>query len=354
MKRISFILVFTFLAMLLPLTVQAATEAEYYQQGVDLFDQGNYEEALHRFEEAAELNPSESIYYDWQGSCLYHMVAFDEALPAFEKALALEPYYSTYEYKGACLAALGRMTEALEAFDESIALYPYQNNYFWKAAILLDLQRLPEAAGVYLAVAGLNDADNEAEALAYNNAGYVLYLDRRYPEAMNAVEKGLALKQDKPSLYKNKGLILEAQGNFTSAMENYTRALEIDPEYEAALTAQRSLNAKLYGVAPDSGEFVEWDEIKLYVSLDKVWTITFNRPVDLDSAKAGIYIADEENNHFNLKIEAGSDAAQLKVSLEDGQSWPSSKKLALYIPSTVKSDDGAKMFNGIKMVFLTK
>lgn len=354
MKKTGFIIGLTFLMLLFPLTAQAATESEFYEQGVALFEQGKYEEALHCFEEAAALNPDEPVYYDWQGSCLYHMVAFDEALLAFDKALALEPYYSTYEYKGVCLAVLGQTSEALEAFEDSITLYPYQNNYFWKAAILMDLKRLPEAAATYLAAAGLSDADNNAKALAYNNAGYVLYLDRQYSAAMNAVQNGLALKQDKPSLYKNKGLIFEAQGNYTSALENYSRAVEIDPEYEPALTAQRNLTAKLYGEVPGNSGVVEWDEIKLYVSVDKVWTITFNRPVDLDSAKANITVTDEENNPISLKIEAGSNTNQIKISVLDGQSWPSSKKLTLFIPSTVESADGAKMFNGVKMIFVTK
>ncbi|MBP7175610.1 MAG: tetratricopeptide repeat protein [Thermoclostridium sp.] len=354
MKKTGWMIGLAFLLVLFPLTAQAATESEYYEQGVALFGQGNYEDALKSFEEAARLNPEESVYYDWQGSCLYHMVAFDEALLAFDKALALEPYYSTYEYKGACLAVLGRTSEALAAFDDSIALYPYQNNYFWKAAMLMDLNRLPEAAATYLDAVGLDGVDNNAKALAYNNAGYVLYLDKQYAAAMNAVQNGLALKQDKPSLYKNKGLILEAQGFYTSAMENYDRALEIDPTYESALTARRNLNANLYDVVPTSTEAVDWDEIKLYVSVDKVWTITFNRPVDLNSAKANITVTDDEENNYSIKVEAGNDATQIKVSPDNEQGWPPSKKLTLFIPSAVGSTDGAKMFNGIKMIFVTK
>ncbi|ATW26760.1 Ig-like domain-containing protein [Candidatus Formimonas warabiya] len=356
MKRSGLIIILTLLMITFSFSraAQAATELEYYEQGVDLFNQGNYEEALHNFEAAGTINPHESVYFDWQGSCLYHMVALDEALLAFDKALALEPYYTTFEYKGVCLAALGRPEEALEAFNESIALYPYQNNYFWKAAILLDLQRFDQAAGTYLSVVALNDTDNEAKALAYNNASYLLYLNQNYTEAMEAVENGLALEPDKSNLYKNKGLILEAQGNYHEALENYNEALEIDPNNQAALTAQRNLIARLNGEEPDSTGMVEWEEIKLYVPLDKVWTITFNRPVDLESAQNNIYIADEENKHLSLKIEAGNDANEITVSLSDGQSYAAAQRYTLFVPANVKSVNGVKMINGVKMDFFTK
>ncbi len=349
------LIVFMVMALIFsfPCWAQAATESEYYQQGVDQFNQGNYEEALHNFEEAADLNPAESVYYDWQGSCLYYLVAFDEALLAFNKALALEPYQTTYEYKGACLAALGRSEEALAAFEQSIALHPYQNNYFWKAAILIDLQRFSEASATYLTVAALNDINNETKALAYNNAAYVFYLSHNYAEAMTAVENGLALKSDKPNLYKNKGLILETQGNYDEALTNYDQALQIDPQNEAALTARRNLLARLNQDELNPSEYVEWEEIKLYVPLDKVWILTFNRPVDINTARENIYIADEGNNHLNLKIEAGDNANQIRVCLSDGQSYLPAQRYTLCLPAEVASINGVKMLNGIRMEFIT-
>ncbi|MEN6350358.1 MAG: tetratricopeptide repeat protein [Syntrophomonas sp.] len=349
------LIIFTVLALVLSFSqfAEAATEQEYYDQGVELFNQGNYEDALHHFEEAASLNPSESAYYDWQGSCLYYLVAFDEALPAFNKALALEPYYTTYEYKGVCLAALDRLEEALAAFEQSIALHPYQNNYFWKAAVLVDLQEFNQAADTYLTVAVLNGISDENKALAYNNAAYVLYLGQNYAAAMTAAENGLALKPDKPNLYKNKGLILEAQGNYDEALENYNRALQIDPENEASLTARRNLLARLNKDQLDPSEYAEWEEIKLYVPLDKVWTIKFNRPADLRTAQEYIYIADSNNNRLNLEIEAGTNADEIKILLGDGQNYLPATRYTLFVPANVASASGAKMLNGIKMDFIT-
>ncbi|MEN6460494.1 MAG: tetratricopeptide repeat protein [Syntrophomonas sp.] len=350
------LIIFTILALVLsfPNFAQAATELEYYQQGVELFNQRNYEEALHNFEEAASLNPNESVYYDWQGSCLYYLVAFDEALQSFNKALALEPYYTTYEYKGVCLAILGHSEEALSAFDQSIALHPYQNNYFWKAAIQVDRQEFKDAADTYLAIAALNDISIETKALAYNNAAYVLYLSQKYAEATTAVENGLALKPDKANLYKNKGLILEAQGNCDEALENYYQALQIDPDNEASLTARRNLLARLNGDELDPSEYVEWEEMKLYVPLDKVWTLTFTRPVDLKTAQKYIYIADEENNRLNPEIKAGDNANEIKVCLSDAQSYSPAKRYTLFVPANVASTNGVIMINGVTMDFITK
>lgn len=350
------LIIFAVLVLVLSFSpfAEAATEQEYYQQGLDLFNQGNYEEALPNFEEAAALNPTRSEYYDWQGSCLYYLVAFDEALLAFNQALALEPYYTTYEFKGVCLAALGRSEEALAAFEQSIALHPYQNNCFWKAAILVDLKKYNEAADTYLSVAALNNIDNETKAQSYNNAGYVLYLNQNYTGAMTAIENGLALKSDKPNLYKNKGLILEARGDYDEALAHYNQALQIDAQNEAALTARRNLLARLNKDELDPSEYVEWEEIKLYVPLDKVWTITFNRPVDLKTAQEYIYIADDDNNRLSLTIEVGDNANQIRVSLSGEQSYSPAQRYTLFVPANVASNNGVKMLNGLKMDFITK
>jgi len=331
---------------------QAATDLEYFQQGCDQFNAGSYEEALQNFEEAIKLKPQESIYYDWLGACLYHMVALDEALIAFDKALALEPYYSTYEYKGVCLAIMGRTEEALTAFDNSIALHPYLNNYFWKACVLMDLQRYEEAADAYLAVVTLNDADDESKAQAYNNAGYVLCLGKDYAKAMTAVENGLALIKNKPTLYKNKGLILEGQQNYKEALACYEQALEIDPENDSAGTARRNLVLKLNNCL-DLSEFVAWKEIKQDVPLNKSWTITFNSPVDLAAAQESIVLGDELGNRLSLDIQAGNEAHELTVSLQGQQTYAPGKSYFLFIPLSVKSDKGIPLNNSLMMEFKT-
>ena len=59
MKKTGWMIGLAFLLVLFPLTAQAATESEYYEQGVALFGQGNYEDALKSFEEAARLNPED-------------------------------------------------------------------------------------------------------------------------------------------------------------------------------------------------------------------------------------------------------------------------------------------------------
>jgi tetratricopeptide (TPR) repeat protein len=233
-------------------------------------------------------------------------------------------------------------------------LHPCLNNYFWKAAILLSSQKLHEAASTYLTLAALKDTDNETKALAYNNAGYTLYLNHNYEGAMEAIEKGLGLMQDKSNLYKNKGLILEAQGNYDGAMDNYNRALEIDPDNPLAITARGNLSAKLKGKPMDPTQYLEWEEIKLYVPSDKVWTIAFNRPVDLESAKEYIHIEDEDKNQLSLKIEAGNSANEVKVSLSNGQGYAPSVRYTLFVPSDVQTTGGVKMISGVKMDFISK
>jgi len=64
---------------------------EHYTRGADLFQEGNYEEALREFEEAIRYNPDVWQTYQYLGSTLYALGKEGEAIKAYEKSLELNP-----------------------------------------------------------------------------------------------------------------------------------------------------------------------------------------------------------------------------------------------------------------------
>jgi len=64
---------------------------EHYTRGSDLFQEGNYEEALREFEEAIRYNPDVWQTYQYLGSTLYALGREAEAIRAYEKCLELHP-----------------------------------------------------------------------------------------------------------------------------------------------------------------------------------------------------------------------------------------------------------------------
>ena len=50
-----------------------------YENGVQLFNMRQFEQAQHAFSQAIELNPKVALYFTYRGQCRYVLGDFDEA-----------------------------------------------------------------------------------------------------------------------------------------------------------------------------------------------------------------------------------------------------------------------------------
>jgi tetratricopeptide (TPR) repeat protein len=113
---------------------------DYFDQGLDLFDEEEYQKALEFFEKALKIDP------------------------ALENAIA---------YKSFAITELKSLTEALKYIESQIEEYPdYASIYYLKANILSDLERFKESND-YLDLALKNGFEEEVTyyTRAYNYLG---------------------------------------------------------------------------------------------------------------------------------------------------------------------------------------
>lgn len=82
---------------------------EYYLAGVDLYQQGNYEEAFNYLSYAIQLDPQLSEAYQYIGNIFYETERYKEALEYYKKAVELNP--NDYEF-----------AKWVEDFEKSISL----------------------------------------------------------------------------------------------------------------------------------------------------------------------------------------------------------------------------------------
>lgn len=72
--------------------------------------------------------------------------------------------------------------------------------------------------------------------------GYLLSLQKHFPEALEKIDAGLALDPENPDLLYEKGTILNSMGRYMEAGSYFDRAENIDPEYAAPLSARFPFN----------------------------------------------------------------------------------------------------------------
>lgn len=80
---------------------------------------------------------------------------------------------------------------------------------------------------------GAIEADGRMEE-AWSNLGGIYAAQKSYPKAMEAFEKALQLKPDRPTTLNGYGTVLYARGKTTEAKEKWKQAVQIEPGFASA------------------------------------------------------------------------------------------------------------------------
>jgi tetratricopeptide (TPR) repeat protein len=92
-------------------------------RGDNLFEKGQYDEALKAYDEATNIQPSDSYAWSKKGKTLNVLNKDDEALKAYDRAIEINPHDSNLWYnKIYILNGLGRYNDEVEAYDKIIEI----------------------------------------------------------------------------------------------------------------------------------------------------------------------------------------------------------------------------------------
>ena len=247
-------------------TIDATSDASFYNYGVVLNGVGKPEEALRQFERALGLNPRHLKALNNRGVTLNALGQREQAIAAFNQALALDPnYFDALYNKGNALDEGGRVEEALAAYDRVLALQPgfpqghvnrgralqqlgrfeealaaceraivlkpnYPEAHFNRGAILAALGRLGDAIANYDAAI----AARPAYAEAHNNRGVALAAIERPREALASYDAAIAAKPDYVEAFSNRGNALMELRRLAEAAASYGRAGALKPDFAEA------------------------------------------------------------------------------------------------------------------------
>jgi predicted O-linked N-acetylglucosamine transferase (SPINDLY family) len=221
-----------------------------------------YEEALSCYDRAIELKPDFPDAFNNRGNALMDTGRDIEALASYDRALSIRHTASVVCNRGNVLRKLRRWPQALADYDASLALSPdHVNAHFGRGNVLRDLGRHAEAVESYLKVIALAPDYAEAHhnlgstlrelrqhdralehfrhaiglrpemADTYNNLGLTLHEMARDAEAIAMYDRALSLKHD-AGTYLNRGNVFRDRGLLVEALDNYGKALELEPELD--------------------------------------------------------------------------------------------------------------------------
>lgn len=198
------LIIIVFLEPIIP-----GTASYYYERGVDYSEKGEFESAISNYSKAIERDPDDIFSYHNRGLSYINLGEYDLAIADLNKTLEIDPTYDNAYYNRAlAYKGLGQIDNAIKDFQK-----------------VLELTSDPE----------------------------LLILSEQ--ELIN-IETFAASSVNESTEHFNTGETYYQNGDYTNALAEFTRAIELDPNYVAAYHHRSIVYANLeeYDLALDDIE----------------------------------------------------------------------------------------------------
>jgi|688.fasta_scaffold02151_15 tetratricopeptide (TPR) repeat protein len=167
-----------------------------------------------------------------RGNQLWRLRRYSEAIQAFEAAIKQKPKFIHLAYygKGLALGYSGKYPEAITAFEQAVKSQPdFVPAWYGLSIVYGESNQLDKALA----------AINKAIQLQPNNPNWynqkysVLRALKKYKEAEAAINKAIELSP-RAAFYLNRGVVHNELGDKQGAIDDYTLAIKINPNYAKA------------------------------------------------------------------------------------------------------------------------
>ena len=111
--------------------IEKTKAQDWVGQGLALYNQSKYNEAIQAFDKAIEINTQDAKAWYEKGYALDSQGKYNEAIQALDKAIELDPLNADAWYeKGLALEDQGKHDEAQRAYDKAIEIDPLIEDYY--------------------------------------------------------------------------------------------------------------------------------------------------------------------------------------------------------------------------------
>lgn len=196
--------------------------------GTIALEQNKPEEALSFFDKAIQIEPDYYNAHYNRGLALLKLGRPLQAIAAFRETLKINPFYEdAHNNLGAALMQKLQVDQAIDHFRYALKLNPYYEKAFSNLGIAYCKKGLTDEA-----VASFNRAlDIDPYYLeAYNNMKRVKGLARKHERAIYRLKRKIKRQKNNPGLHFRLGETYNRAGMTQLALEQYEKALSLQPE----------------------------------------------------------------------------------------------------------------------------
>ncbi len=225
------------------LALRPAFAMAHNNLGTVLRELGQVEAALAAFRTAVALEPNLALARANLGQLLIDQGQAEEALPHCQEAVRLQPNLAAaHNNLGNAYRALERWAESRQAHAEAVRLAPDLARTHANLGLALQGEgKLQGAVAAFRRAVEL--AGDDAEMWQYLANAHVANED--FTAAIPCCERLVALKPALATGHNDLGWVLQEEGWLTAAAAAYRQALQLQPNYVAALLNQAGLEEEL-------------------------------------------------------------------------------------------------------------
>lgn len=217
----------------IPITTASKAALEEFLKGRELFDDYRLAESIPYFEKAVALDTNFATAYYYLGQAASYD-NIDRFVQNQEKAKLLADKVSEGERNQILMLQAyfeGNVPKQKELSEKLITAFPKDKRVLLNmAGFYSNLRDYAKASEYYQKAIDLDPK----YAPAYNQLAYNQLYAENLPEAEKAIKKYVRLKPKEPNPYDSFAEILMKEGKFEESIENYRKALELNPDFNSA------------------------------------------------------------------------------------------------------------------------
>ena len=213
-----------------------------YNLGVVYSDLGNYDKAIVHLGEYLKRNPADRDANHEMGSIYLRMGSLEKAGSYFRRALEISPHFApAHAGLGDVLLKEGKIDEAISEYKKAVGLNPdLEKTHLRLAAAYLKKGMAAEAQFEMRQATTLGPGPDR-----YGVLGALYLQEDRLDQAVDLLEKALALDPKDPDVCNNLGVAYRKKGMLDDAIAQYRKAIELDPSlFDAHINLGEAYRAK--------------------------------------------------------------------------------------------------------------
>jgi protein O-mannosyl-transferase len=186
------------------------------------------------FDDVVKKNPTIGHAYWARGVGKFDMNDYKGALEDYTDAINHNYQFPVaYNNKANCYYMLDSLPQALAGYNQAIKVFDkYAMAYYNRGTAKQKMKDYNGSIDDYMLSIKY---DFEHLSWAYNGLGYSYYSMNEFTIALTNLNKAIEIDKEYPNAYFNRGCVEYAQKEYTKASDDFTKTLEIDKTYVSAL-----------------------------------------------------------------------------------------------------------------------